>query len=187
MTHKPCLILNSDYQPLGIVNWKRAYCLSFQQNHNIEIVAFYKNDFIVGANNKKFDVPAVMRTKFFCNIYQYTVKFSRQNLFLRDNYICQYCNMQYDKSKLTYDHVIPKSKWDPRLGHATCWTNIVTACSRCNRKKADRTPQQAKMQLRTKPYAPKKTIRYLPVQRHLYNIKQEMPEEWTTYLMGIYA
>lgn len=185
--HKPCLILNSNHMPLGIIGWQRAYCLYFQNNNNINVLSFYENDHIVGTNGKNLPVPAVMKTRQFFNIYQYSVRFSRKNLFLRDNYTCQYCNTKYEIAKLTYDHVIPKSKWNNNSGHPTCWTNIVTACTVCNRRKGDKTPQQANMTLHTKPYAPKKTTKYLPIQHHLLTIKESLPAEWSLYLTESYA
>ena len=185
--HKPCLILNADYIPLGLIGWQRAYCLYYQNNSNIEILNFYDNDYITGTNESIHKIPVVIRIKQYLKLNYKYVKFSRKNLFLRDDYTCQYCYKQYDTAKLTYDHVIPKSVWDRNKGNPTCWTNIVTSCTVCNRKKANRTPSQAKMNLKTKPYMPKRTIKYLPVAHLLYTIRQDIPVEWSTYLMGSYA
>jgi 5-methylcytosine-specific restriction endonuclease McrA len=187
MQHKPCLLLNGDYRPLGIINWQRAYCLYYQKNNNLEILDFYTNDHIIGINNTNHKIPAVIKIKQYLSLNYKSVKFSRKNLFLRDNYTCQYCNKQYDIAKLTYDHVIPKSLWDRNGGNPTCWTNIVTACTNCNRKKANRTPAQARMNLKINPYAPQRTTKYLPVAHLLYTIRQDIPAEWLTYLMESYA
>lgn len=185
--HGPCLILNADYMPLGIMDWQRAYCLYYQQNNSIEILDFYNNDYIAGTNGSTHKIPAVIRIKQYLKLHYKYVKFSRKNLFLRDNYTCQYCCKQYDIAKLTYDHVIPKSLWDKDKGNPTCWTNIVTACTQCNRRKANRTPSQARMALKTNPYIPQRTTKYLPVAHLLYTIRQDLPAEWRTYLMESYA
>jgi 5-methylcytosine-specific restriction endonuclease McrA len=186
-SHKPCLILNSNHQPLAIIDWQRAYCLYYQNNLNIEILDFYKDDYILGAGNTKHKIPAVIKIRQYLKLYHKQVKFSRKNLFLRDNYTCQYCYKQYHFTKLTYDHVIPKSLWDKNKGNPTLWTNIVTACTICNRKKANRTPSQAEMSLKTNPYVPQRTTKYLPVAHLLYTIRQDIPNEWSTYLTESYA
>jgi 5-methylcytosine-specific restriction endonuclease McrA len=77
------------------------------------------------------------------------LRFSRQNIFKRDNYTCQYCSSKNNRKELTIDHIIPKSKGGP-----TNWTNITTACFKCNIKKANRTPQEANIKLLSQPTAP---------------------------------
>jgi 5-methylcytosine-specific restriction endonuclease McrA len=77
------------------------------------------------------------------------VKFSRVNVYRRDAFACQYCGAQPGAAALTLDHVLPRAR-----GGRTEWLNIVTACTRCNAAKADRTPEQAAMPLRRRPYKP---------------------------------
>lgn len=187
MQHKPCLLLNGDYRPLGIINWQRAYCLYYQASNNIEILRFYTNDHIVGVNNIEHKIPAVIKIKQYLSLHYKYVKFSRKNLFIRDDYTCQYCHKRHETSKLTYDHVIPKSLWDQKRGNPTCWTNIVTACSSCNKRKGNKTPSQAKMHLKNNPRAPQRSTKYLPVSYLLYNIKDEIPVEWHEYISESYA
>lgn len=74
---------------------------------------------------------------------------TNKTLFIRDSNICAYCADYYGKSQLTRDHVTPKSK-----GGEDDWTNLVTACKKCNHKKADRTPTEASMPLVYIPYVP---------------------------------
>lgn len=86
--------------------------------------------------------------------------YSKFNLFLRDNYTCQYCNRHLSQldgrlrrerpiESLTRDHVIPKER-----GGSNDWDNIVTACSTCNHYKRNRTPKEAGMKLVRLPYVP---------------------------------
>ena len=157
-------------------------------NHSIEIVDFYKNDYIVGVNDKKIPIPAVVKTNKYFRLKHHPVNFSRKNLFIRDDYSCQYCGLVKEINKLTYDHVIPKSLWRHKhSGSPTSWTNIVTACVDCNRKKGSRTPQQANMPLKNFPVAPKKSAKYLPIGTLLFNIRSEIPEEWAVYLPASYS
>lgn len=177
--------------PLSIIDWKRAltWLIRYENNdrYGIDIVDFYKDDYIVGVNNKKYPIPAVARTKRYFQIKESSLTFSRKNIFLRDQYTCQYCNQPFDNKQLTYDHVVPKSKWNHNHGSPTTWTNIVTACVDCNRKKGDRTPKQANMPLVNLPIKPMKTSRYLPIAHHLRKIKDTIPSEWILYLPKSYT
>ena len=153
-------------------------------NFSIEIIDFYKEDYILGVNGKHNKIPAIAKAKsFFHTCNNEVVVFSRKNVFIRDNYTCQYCGEQKKFFDLTYDHVIPKShiKFTTKK-RATCWTNIATACKQCNRKKGNRTPEQANMPLMTKPFIPTKNKKYLPVTAYLNNIDTEVPNEWKMYL-----
>jgi 5-methylcytosine-specific restriction endonuclease McrA len=185
-----CLILNADYTPLGIISWKRALVWSCRHDENshlgVEIIDFYKDDHICGANNKKIPIPAVVKTAKYFRLNHQNVNFSRKNLFIRDNYSCQYCGCEKEINQLTYDHVIPKSVWNKNIGSPTCWTNIVTACVECNRKKGSRTPKEANMPLRNLPVVPNKSSKYLPVRGLLLKIRSDIPEEWTIYLPESY-
>lgn len=182
--HKKCLLLNIDYSPISIISWKRAVVWYFKyelnNNYGIEIIDFYKNDYINGTHNKKFPIPAVTKTKRYFKVHNDNIVFSRKNIFTRDEYTCQYCNKQFDYKSLTYDHVIPKSTW-PHNTSPTSWTNIVTACVNCNNKKGNRTPKQANMPLKKNPIRPEKRLRYLPIYEHLSNI-EHIPDEWKLYL-----
>lgn len=186
-----CLVLNADYTPLGIISWRRAIVWSYRYDSDhklsIEIIDFYKNDdHIHGTNNKKIPIPAVVKTRKYYRLNSQRVNFSRKNLFVRDNYSCQYCGVQKHINELTYDHVIPKSRWCNDNGSPTCWTNVVTACVECNRKKKNRTPKEAKMPLKNLPIAPHKNPKYLPVSALLLSIRTDIPEEWVLYLPESY-
>jgi len=187
MKHKNCLVLNSDYSPIGIIHWKKAMVWAFRYTKKnfdrIEIIEYHSNDYIIGTNDL-LEIPAVIKTTKYFKIFNSTVNFSRKNVFIRDNFVCQYCNQKFPINKLTYDHVIPKSKW--RHNHTpTSWTNIVTSCLFCNLKKGNKTPSQANMPLKKNPEIPKKTWKYLPLAYQLHTIGSAIPEEWQTYIGDI--
>jgi len=77
--------------------------------------------------------------------------FSKRNVFKRDKHTCQYCGKQ--GRYMTIDHVLPKSR-----GGKSVWKNVVTACEACNKRKADKTPEEAGMRLLVKPYRPNLNI-----------------------------
>lgn len=181
-----CLVLNADYTPLTIVSWQRAIIWNIKHNNKkyaIDIIDFFKNDFIQGSGDKKHPIPAVVKTKNYLNIGLCNVTFSRKNIFIRDNFTCQYCGSKKDTKNLTYDHVIPKSKWDYNNGKTpTNWTNIVTSCLSCNSKKGNRTPYGANMKLLNSPYRPQKNLKYLPLRSYLLRMRDRIPTEWILYL-----
>lgn len=77
------------------------------------------------------------------------VVFSRRNIFKRDRYTCMYCSSQPGTQELTIDHVMPRSR-----GGISSWENCVLACVSCNKRKADKTPEEARMPLRKQPKKP---------------------------------
>ena len=136
----------------------------------VEIVEEY-DDFDLRSVSITLKCPAVVRLFEYVNGRKNKVKFSRMNVFSRDQFTCQYCGSQPGTPNLTYDHVLPRSK-----GGKTQWENIVTCCVPCNSKKAARTPEQANMKLRVKPNkpasAPLRFVLGLP----------KTPDSWREYL-----
>jgi 5-methylcytosine-specific restriction endonuclease McrA len=193
-THKRCLLLNADYTPISIISWKRAIFWSMKymdsQENKIEILDFYGNDFIQCSHDKKLPVPCIAKTSKYFRFNHQKAVFSRKNIFLRDNFTCQYCGIKYSPQELTYDHIVPKSVFrrsNTPLS-ATTWTNITTACLKCNRKKGNRTPKEANMTLLSLPIQPKQNNRYLSIIHHLSKIKEDsIPESWRIYLPTSYT
>jgi len=79
----------------------------------------------------------------------YTPPLNNRTLFQRDNHLCMYCGQTFNYHELSRDHVTPLSQ-----GGQNHWTNVVTACTRCNNHKAGRTPEQADMELLAIPFSP---------------------------------
>lgn len=147
MSAHKTLLLNSSYEPMKVISWQKAITLWFADK--VEIVEEY-NDVDLTTVSFSMKCPSVVRLrKYVKGSNNNRVKFSRMNLFSRDNFTCQYCGSQPGVRHLTYDHVLPKSR-----GGKTSWENIVTACLPCNSKKADRTPDEARMGLKSKPFRP---------------------------------
>jgi 5-methylcytosine-specific restriction endonuclease McrA len=83
------------------------------------------------------------------NSERYTPPLNNRTLFRRDANVCMYCAERFRTSDLTRDHVEPLSQ-----GGSDLWTNVVTACRRCNNHKGGRRPEQANMQLVAVPFTP---------------------------------
>lgn len=136
----PALVLNADYRPLSyfplsIWPWQEAMKAIFRGS--VTVVSEY--ELTVRSPSREFKLPSVLALKEYIPLAR-TPAFTRFNVFLRDQWLCQYCGENYKTSELTFDHVIPRSK-----GGRTMWTNIVTACQCCNMTKGNRLPAEAKM------------------------------------------
>src|SRR5262247_1013601 len=136
------LLLNQGFEPVKVISWQRALPLLFLGKD--EVLEEYDHD--IRSVNLIIKIPAVVRLLRAFRRHARPVKFSRVNIYARDNYRCQYCGKKASISELTYDHVVPRSQ-----GGMTEWTNIVTCCYVCNRKKGGRTPREAGMALLAAP------------------------------------
>ena len=162
------LLLNITYEPLRIINWKKAItllCLG-----KVEVIEEYGRD--IHSVSFTIKLPSVVRLLNLVKKPKSPVKFSRQNIYLRDKHRCQYCGLKHSTEELTYDHVLPKSR-----GGKTEWENIVTCCIGCNRKKGGRTPVEARMNLVRKPTRPS----WVPAIKITIGLKQ-IPQTWRDYL-----
>ena len=136
----PALVLNADfrplrYYPLSLWPWQEAIKAVFLDR--VTIIAEY--DEVVRSQRQAFRIPSVVVLKDFVKP-QKRVAFTRFNLFLRDEFECQYCG---SKGDLTFDHVVPRSR-----GGITSWENVVAACSPCNLRKANRSLRHSGLSLR---------------------------------------
>jgi 5-methylcytosine-specific restriction endonuclease McrA len=118
-------------------------------------------------------VPAVVRLRKMAKTSARGVKFSRRNVYQRDDYTCQYCGQKKPARELSYDHVVPRS-----AGGRTDWRNIVTACKACNSRKDAQTCDEAGMWPKKDPIRPA----HLPVSPPLFD--REIPAEWEGFAAG---
>ena len=140
------LILNANaqpvnYLPLSVINWKEA--IRYMYHDKCDVLEWY-DDWLVRSPSWETKVPAVIMMKQYIKSKS-EVRFSKSNLYLRDQYKCLYCGNEFSRSHLTMDHVVPISR-----GGKTEWTNIVAACNPCNSTKGNRMDWKPKY----KPYRP---------------------------------
>lgn len=162
------LILNAGFEPIQFVSWQRAICLVIAEK--AEIVTARQQ--AVRSVSAEYNLPSVIR------LVQYVrrvalierVRCTRKNILLRDKYECQYCGVRCQKHNATIDHIIPKSK-----GGKTTWSNAVTACSRCNLKKANKSLEAASMKLLT----PARKPRFGDM---AVTLSGDFREDWLPYL-----
>lgn len=155
MNVRRILELDRTYMPRKTVSWKDAFRLVIKGS---AVAEAYYEDWAVHSGMRgteqyrAWQVPAVIRTLGKYRQPQFNVQPNRANVFHRDNYTCQYCGEWYGKNHygwLELEHILPSSR-----GGQNTWTNLVTACSTCNNKKADRTPEEAGMKLLSEPKKP---------------------------------
>ncbi len=142
----PALVLNADYRPLSyyplsLWPWQEAVKAAYLDR--VQIVAEYHE--VVRSPTTTIRIPSVVVLKEYVKP-QKRVAFTRFNLFLRDEFRCQYCD---GKGELTFDHVVPRSK-----GGITSWENVVAACATCNLRKGSKSLRQAGMRLCRPPHRP---------------------------------
>jgi 5-methylcytosine-specific restriction endonuclease McrA len=164
--NRKVLVLNQDYSPLTLCSIQRAFVLVFMSK--VDLIDRY-DDLQLNTVTDSFEVPAVIRLQKYISYPYKGVNLTRQNIFKRDGYSCQYCGT---KSDLTIDHVVPKAK-----GGKTIWKNIVAACRRCNTIKGDNKPSERGLALQRKPFKPS----YISFIRDFSGMVRE---EWKPYLIN---
>lgn len=135
------LVLNADLGPLHRVTFKHAIRMLFRQIAEVHEAV---PDQRVGV----WPMPTTVRlVRYVVPRWRYTAgpRWSRTGVLRRDGHRCAYCGGH----AATVDHVTPRSR-----GGADSWTNTVAACAVCNHAKADKTPAEAGLVLRTRPYTP---------------------------------
>ncbi|MFO7799835.1 HNH endonuclease [Rhodohalobacter sp.] len=158
------LVLNQDYQPLSVCSVQRSVKLLFLEKAEM---LHEDPEKVIRTVDQEFSYPSVIRLRYYIRIPYSRIVLTRKNIMKRDRHICQYCGV---KSDLTLDHVMPKSR-----GGKDTWENLVTACNKCNVKKGNRTPDEAKMPLNTTPYRPIHITFF-------QNLMGGVQEHWKPYL-----
>ncbi|NTU86086.1 MAG: HNH endonuclease [Chloroflexales bacterium] len=137
------LVLNTTYEPLAIVTLKRA--MRLLTTRKAEVVEAGTNP--LRSARDEIATPLVVRLLRYAHTRRMRrPQVSRALVLMRDGESCQYCGCRPSRAELTLDHIVPRAQ-----GGQTSWENVVAACRDCNARKADRTPEQACMALRSTP------------------------------------
>jgi len=128
---KSTLVLNADATPVSVVplstlDWQDAIKVVIKERANV--LEQYSR-WVVRSPSVSIQMPSVIMLTDYQD-RDGNVEFSRHNVYLRDNYTCQYCANKFAHDDLTFDHVIPR-----RDGGKTVFDNILTACEECNQEK----------------------------------------------------
>lgn len=167
------LLLNNGYEPIRLISWKRAITLHFLGKG--DILDFYEAP--LRSRFIKMKMPAVIRLRRYHRCRE-RVKLSRENIYARDQYKCQYCGEEFNSKDLTLDHIHPESR-----GGKNSWLNLVACCGPCNNKKDNRTPKEASMPLLRKPFVP----RWMPAVLVKAIRNKEIPKQWLPWIQWIHG
>lgn len=158
------LVLNQDYTPLTVCSVQRAFLLIFLDKAELLNNA---KDRKLRSVSKSYPFPSVIKINRYINLPFKGVVLTRHNVFKRDGNKCQYCGTHKD---LTLDHLIPRSK-----GGKSSWTNLVTACKKCNAKKGDFMIEKTGLTLKNFPIKPSYVA-------FLRSTNSTLNEDWKKYL-----
>ena len=150
------LILNSSYEPIGTMPIAQAMCKISRPDSTLQVLE-WDDARVLNTSKGAYPVPSVLRLTYYLDITRRRNKSGakRLKIYMRDKYRCQYCGVKVGKTHselhrklivndLTLDHIFPVSR-----GGKTVPENLVTSCKPCNQRKADRTPEEARMPLLT--------------------------------------
>ena len=165
------LLLNQTYEPLGTVSVARAVILAFKNTVTVEEL---DGNRVLRSARAEFPVPSVIRRRVYLNIRRRleAAGAKRLRIYMRDKFRCQYCGEKKGVAELTLDHILPRSR-----GGDSSPVNIVTACVKCNTRKSDRTPDEARMPLLTSQTALRSKL-----ERVMLCHYAEARSEWRKYL-----
>lgn len=165
LINRSVLMLNQNYEPLTVCSARRAMVLLFQGKAELIEQA---NGLKIRTVRTHYDLPSVVRLWRYRRVPYRRIMLTRKNVITRDGHRCQYCGIT--KGPMTVDHLIPRTQ-----GGNDSWENMVCACTKCNNRKSDRTPERAGMSLSRKPVRPS----YITfIQRHV-GVRDE---RWRPYL-----
>jgi len=128
------LILNADAQPtnflpLSVISWQEA--IRYIVLDRARVLVYY-DDWKVSSPSWETPVPAVVILKEYQKPKK-QARLTKRNVYLRDNFICQYCGIKVDQKLASIDHVIPVC-----MGGKNRWENLTTACRKCNSHKSSK-------------------------------------------------
>lgn len=165
------LALSNTYEPIGVIPWEKAISLVF--SGKVYTLASYNKE--IHSPTTSMNLPSVIvfkngkRAKINC------ARFSRKNVWVRDEGKCQYCGVQVSAEKYTLDHIVPKAR-----GGQTNWLNVVTCCQKCNQRKGDKSLTQVGMKL-LKPVVKPATLPYMQ-DMQFHTEMSRIPDDWKFYL-----
>ncbi len=181
------LVLNRVFQAVQITSIKRAFTLLYKGHvravdaeyrtydfENWQDIPVQPDQHYIATPARNILIPHVVQLLRFDRVPRQEVKFSRANIYLRDQNRCQYCGKKFSSSELSLDHVIPISR-----GGKSTWENVVCACLPCNVSKGNKLLTEAGLQLIRQAERP----RWHPLHRLQ---GRSCPEVWRNFLDEAY-
>jgi 5-methylcytosine-specific restriction endonuclease McrA len=180
----PVLVLNKLWTPIRVIPSIRAFTLLFAGKASVVDVVDYavftwdewskvpaqEGEPVIHTSNANIKLPEVIVLSNYDKLPKKGMKLTKRNIFLRDNFTCQYSGKTVNTKTADIDHIIPKSR-----GGTTSWDNLVVCSKTINREKADKTPQEAGLKLLKKPGRPEPQVIYI-------DPRMDMPDSWAKFI-----
>lgn len=142
------LLLNQSEEPLRLISWQRAVCML--EAGNAQAPYNYDDYYTIKTSHgDDYMLPSALVMTRYVRVPYRRVRPTRENIFLRDAYVCQYTGERLEPSDASVDHIIPTSR-----GGKHHWGNVVTCKKLLNHRKGDRTPDEFGIKLVRKPDEP---------------------------------
>ena len=182
----PVLVLNKNWIAIRVKDVKTAIKLVFRERSHFVDPGDYSvynweewlltdikegEEYIQCTHDRRVKIPEIVILNNYDKVPSYDLRLSKRNIFIRDQFKCQYTGKVIDTKEADIDHVIPRSK-----GGKTTWDNLVVASKKVNRKKSNRTPEEAGLKLIKKPHKP----RYNSV---FIDPRKKYPESWNKFII----
>lgn len=187
------LILNRNFCAIQFTSWERALTLLYLDRAMVvdeEYRTYGFQDWLqlsrtirqnpagfVSTPKLKIAIPEVIALRFFGEVPQHEVPFTRRNIYQHYGNKCCYCGRRFPPSELNLDHIVPRSR-----GGRTDWENIVTACIPCNLRKGDRLPWEVGMQMRIRPSKPHSQAALSLIVRSPFSVRRS----WQRFIDSAY-
>jgi 5-methylcytosine-specific restriction endonuclease McrA len=180
----PVLILNKNWQAIKVRSVKTAIRIVSRERAVIVDVNTYElytwdkwiqikvtdEDSSIKTARTRIKSPEVILLTKYGKVPVGDIRLTKKNIFIRDGYRCQYTGDIIDKKEADIDHIIPKSR-----GGKSTWDNLVVSTKKINRKKANKTPEEAGLKLIKKPKKPD----YRSI---IFDPRKKIPTSWEKFI-----
>lgn len=148
------LRINTAGIPIEWLSWQEAVCLHARElvtwTYGEEVMEVHGGFSRINGEQTVVTLNSIIACK--GKIFAQARKeppLTNRALFRRDQNVCLYCGKRFQDIKLSRDHVVPISR-----GGKDKWTNVVTACKRCNARKGSCLLEESNLELLALPFRP---------------------------------
>lgn len=169
------LLLSVGFEPLAIISQRRAIGLLEKSK-----AWCVEGEPVTGIRSPShvLNLPSVIRLKYYVQVPQRKARWSKPNVLRRDKYVCQFCGVKMFEADATVDHVVSLAECRKKQITPNTWGNTVASCRKCQKRKGERSMNEAGMRFHNSAFEPKAPrVNYLVLV--LQNSKHE---EWRKYI-----
>ncbi len=169
------LLLGVDFQPMAVISQRRA----------LGLIVAEKAEPVQGepavevkSPSLSLTLPTVIRLKYYVHAPHRTARWSKPNVLRRDKYTCQFCGTKMSEAQATVDHIVSLAECRKKGIPPNTWANTVASCSKCQKRKGDRSMHEAGMKFHNPAFEPKSPrVNYL-----VLVLQNSRHEEWRKYV-----